>query len=209
MCLGTAYTQQNLEIALPGWSFTVAEIKYVFLHINSKAASKCQGSYSVCYCCCIRCWVSTTKFLTDLLLSTFHSKSFSPQWWEWLSNAVYSFMRFLFFQTNSCLLQALPPPFSFPKHYFTSSFLSLSCCCHSFLLALIFEALFCASLTTEHPSAPSLCSLTMPCFTNPPFTSGLLSLPPHSPSVLFCLTCLTRSEAHFLHAWISPCEGEG
>ena len=102
MCLGTAYTQQNLEIALPGWSLTVAEIKYVFLHINSKAASKCQGSYSVCYCCCVRCWVSTTKFLTDLLSSTFHSKSFSPQWWEWLSNAVYSFMRFLFFQTAVC-----------------------------------------------------------------------------------------------------------
>lgn len=208
MCLGTAYTQQNLERPLLGWSFTVAEIKYLFLHVNSKAASKCQVSYSICYCCCNKCWVSTTKFLTDLLLSTLPSKSFPPQWREWLSNAVYSFMRFLFFQTNSCLLQALPPPFSFPKHYFTSSFLSLSCCCHSFLLALIFEALFCSSLTAEHPSAPSPCSLTLPCFTTPPFTSCLLSLEPQSPSILFHLTCLTRGEAHFLHAWISPCEGE-
>lgn len=122
MCLGTAYTQQNLERPLLGWSFTVAEVKYLFLHVNSKAASKCQVSYSICYCCCNKCWVSTTKFLTDLLLSTLPSKSFPPQWWEWLSNAVYSFMRFLFFQTAVCsrhchLLSRSPNTIS-PRHSF-------------------------------------------------------------------------------------------
>lgn len=60
--------------------------------------------------------------MTELLLSTLPSKSFSPKCWEWLSNAVYFFTR-LFLQNDSRFCQVLPPPFSFPKHSFTSAFL--------------------------------------------------------------------------------------
>lgn len=44
------------------------------------------------------------------------------------------------------------------------------------------------SILQHHHPAPWLC----PCFTTPPFTSCRLSLEPHSPSIVFYLSCLTR-----------------